>query len=198
MNIVVLFGSTLLLSMAQGAQTLTIEQTLQYCANIEDNTDRLACFEGLAQAVASDPSPNSEAVSELDRTAPPSAGDNAAPVTATAPATPENGVAQTKKPRIIIMRADELEEERKAAAKAAAPKKNRAAYRVTVLKSWRYSATNQQYIAMTNGEIWKQIDSRRGRTIKNGQEITIKPGAISGWLLVFDDKRPAMRVSLVR
>ncbi len=202
MNVALLIGATFLVSMAQSAQTLTVEQTLQYCSEVRDTVDRLACFEGLARAVRGESSPLESASADTAvneaHEAPPATEEKSIPAMVAAPGTPDSEKDDAKKPKFVIMRADDLEEERQAAAEAAKPNKKRQAYRVTVLKSWRYSATNQQYIAMTNGEIWKQTDSRRGRSIKNGLELTIKPARISGWLLVFDDNRPAMNASLVR
>lgn len=193
------------LALLQSSPSLTLEETLQYCAKIEDSTDRLACFEGLA-AAAQKPSQSAASKTEpVEETSPlPStANENSSPVTAASPQETANDEKQAaskapSQPRFVIMTEEEAREQKRAAKAAASPAKPRELYQATVLKSWRYSATNEQYVALKNGEIWKKIDRVKGRSIKDGLKVTLTPGAISGWLMKFDDKRPAIRVKLVK
>lgn len=192
------------IAVAQPSPSLTLEETLQFCAQIEDQQDKLACFEGLAAAIKSE----DEKTAEAD-----SADDNKAsdkPTASRVDPTPGEMEAQkpaemaqeepeeVSTPRFVIMTSEEAEKQQKAADAVKKLSKPREAYRATVLKSWRYSATNEQYVALTNGEIWKKIDRVKGRSIRDGLEITLTPGAVSGWLMKFDDKRPALRVKLVK
>lgn len=230
MSFSLLISSLAIVSMAQSTQPMSLEQTLQICARIQNPVDRLACFEGLAAAAKDTGAADGENAAQpfvLDKAGSP---DQGAGKTAGNPA--EGGdsdaksretVQSVEKPisetgeaaapaddqveragdksesTFVIMRTDQLEEEKKKAANAARLKKIKPEpFSAKVLKAWRYSATDEQYIALENGQIWKKTDRKRGRTIKNGLEVSLEPGRAGGWLMKFNDRRPALRVRLVK
>ena len=208
---------------AQGPSGLTLEETLQLCAKIEDSTDRLSCFEGLAAAASKEgPGPsNTNTFKTSPRSSSPESVENKSdevPANATLPqtggdaavaigkndaddATQQNETSEAapaERQEFIILRADQFEEEKKKAARSASvnpPKRD--AFEAVVLKAWRFSATDEQYIALRNGQIWKKTDRLRGRSIRTDAKVKLEPGVAGGWLMKFEDKRPALRVRLV-
>lgn len=182
--------------LAAEPQSMTLEEALAHCSKIADTTDRLACFEGLADAVA--PGDDREEATPREETPSDANSQAAPPAPVEAPRDEDQSAPEAAEPatrdRFIILRENEFEaEKRKEREKPAA----RQAYDAQVLKSWRYSATNQLYVALANGEIWKQSDTRRGRTLKQGQRVTLEPSFGGSWLMTFSDGRPAMRMQKV-
>ena len=66
------------------------------------------------------------------------------------------------------------------------------------MREWKYGL-GDYYIALTNGEIWKNEAHDKGRPIKDGEKVELRPGAVGSWFMEFKTlKRPAIRVSLVK
>ncbi len=194
----VVFAMNLAFFAQQEADTYTLEDALQICARVKDPTDRLACFEGLARSAAPDATQaQSAADAEPARDAPESApppqvAEETPPQSQTPAPAASSGDAGA---RYVIMRADEYEDEKRAIQKQ--PKPPREPYEATVLRAWEY-ANGDFYIALTNGEIWKNMARATPRRIEDGEIIRLRPGVVGGWFMQFTTKsRPTIKVKKV-
>jgi hypothetical protein len=164
-------------------KTYALEDALQICARVQDATDRLACFEGLARRAAPDAS--DKVAERADERAP------VVPVIAPAP----QGAGEDSKSRYVVMRADDYEKEKSTAGEPVT--RTREMYDAVVLRAWRYG-NGEYHIALTNGEIWKSQASDNPRPVKDGEEVELHPGAVGSWFMQFKTiKRPTIRVKLV-
>jgi len=173
----------LLASAQEKPKTYTLEDALQICARVQNSTDRLACFEGLAKSSAPDAKKGSEATT--------GGASDAPAVASTAQSSDEQ-----RRPRFVIMRAEDYKNEKHKGAVESNP--TRKVYEATVLHAWKYGISDY-YIVLTNGEIWKNEAHDKGRPVKDGEKVELNPGAVGSWFMQFKTlKRPTIRVSLVK
>lgn len=175
-------------------ETHTLQDALQICARIQNPTDRLACFEGLAKSTG------------------PEATANGSPGTdqAAAPRTPSSATGQgaagartASERRVANKAAARTASEQRRAVKArqrqakAEGDGDREGYDAVVMRAWAYQG-GEQYVALTNGEIWKSEGQDFGRPIRDGEAVELHPGFAGSWFLQFKSvKRPGIRVKLV-
>jgi hypothetical protein len=151
------------------AKLQSLKDALQVCARVSDRAARLTCFEDLAKSSASG---NGEAPKGADQTT-----SQPPPITAT-----EQSAATKVKRRQAEEQGDQT----------------RHAYNAVVLRAWR-SGIGDYYIALTNGEVWKNEGRGELRPVKDGEAVELKPGSIGSWFMEFKTlKRPAIRVGLVQ
>lgn len=174
-------------------EDLTIEEALQFCAAFDDDAERLACFEALAETARSGKNAVPLAQSAPDSDAPEAPQDVAEIPTADQESAPK-ALAESKdeksdgadssasKPRFTFVRSSEAEQKRK----------KRKRYELTVYRAWR-NAVGELRIAFTNGEIWAQADRGTRHTPQPGETIVFKPGILGGWTLSMVDGRYGMR-----
>lgn len=191
-------AAVLLFAGAQAdTKTHTLQDALQICARIQNPSDRLACFEGLAKSA--DPAAGGDVARGGEQTV------SKTPNAAHAPEAPKSASEQR------AAKAQTASEQR--AAKAQTASEQRAAvkeqrrkaaednkpttYDAVVMRAWQ-SANGAYYIALTNGEIWKSQARDTGRPVKDQEAVALSPGAVGSWFMQFKtQKRPAIRVSLV-
>jgi hypothetical protein len=174
-----------------GAQTETrtyaLKDALQVCARVQDASDRLACFEQLAQTAASDA--NDHKPNGIDGAPAPE------PVTATGSKRAPKHSDDKSSSRYVVMRAEDYEEKTREAAPP--DKATRTAYEATVLRAREYGNGEYQ-VALTNGEIWKSQARAIPRPVKDGEKVELQPGAIGSWFMRFKTlKRPAIQVTRI-
>jgi hypothetical protein len=172
---VLLAFATLLLAGTQAkANTSRLKDALQTCALILNSTDRLTCFDGLAKSTASDTAQSGPAAGVIE----PATKE---PVTAS-----EQRAARKEKRRAAEQRRIRDPNERV-----------RSTYNGVVLRAWANGSSNY-YVALTNGEVWKSDDHEQVRPVKDGEAVTLSPGAVGSWFMQFKTiKRPTIRVLLV-
>lgn len=151
-------------------ETYTVEEALRICARVKDPADRLACFEELARSAAPDA-----------RSDKPAQGAEA---------------AAAGKSRYVVFRAEEHAKEGRTAGEP--EKRRREPYGAVVLRGWA-RGDGEYFIALANGEVWKSQAQDRPRPVRDGEEVTLKPGGMGGWFMEFKTlRRPTIKVTLAR
>jgi hypothetical protein len=185
----------LLLAGAPGAskEAHTLQDALQICARIQDPTDRLACFEGLARSTAPDAAGAGASAEQARSMGPATATEQRAAKKARA--------ANASEQRAARQAAQKTASQQRAAAKErrrqAETDSQRRPYDAVVMRAWQY-VSGDYYIALTNGEIWKSQGQDGGRPVKDGEAVELHPGFAGSWFIEFRTvKRPALRVQLV-
>lgn len=174
-------------------QEATLEEAMAACLGIPDRSSRLECFESLAKAV--------EKVEELEQSGTGPEQTLAAPELAPQPArkatiapkapvagqesdAPTQTTAEAEKKFLIIPKSDPR-------AKTARP----SPFTAEILKAWlRY---DKIYLALDNGEIWKQTSRNRPRMPKDGQAVEFTKGVLGGWLAEFENSSGKYSFALV-
>ncbi len=200
------------------AQELSIEEALGLCMKMPDPGDRLQCFEALARAAA----PKQSARAESSRPAQKPAAATPASPASTANAAPAGKSAQagqsgttagiqvkTKKKRGGIFPFNRLKKSKQKyvfvkpgetppnRVGRTLKKPKRVAYGAKVLKAW-HNGIGKLYIALDNGEVWKQADPDKPRTPKPGTVVRLKPGFAGSWFMSFSNHNPRIRVKLIK
>jgi hypothetical protein len=173
-----------------------LEDALQICARIQNPTDRLACFEGLAKSSAPDASgTGSTSAGQTAPNPPVTASEQRAARKAKAGTASEQRAAKKAKAQTASeQRAASRERQRQAKAEDLG---ERQAYDAVVRHAWEYS-TGDYYVALTNGEIWKSEAQDKGRPVNDGETVELRPGFAGSWFMNFKTiTRPALRVRLV-
>ncbi|MBL4617214.1 MAG: hypothetical protein JKY46_05920 [Robiginitomaculum sp.] len=196
--------TVLSLPTALHAQEVSVENALVLCMEPALANDRLECFEALARAAAPKESANVEQKRIENRNL---AVANNQPT----PSNEETTTAQEAKPEkraglFSFGRFKKSTQKFVFVKPGEQPKPNRAprhiiperiAYDATILKAWR-NAVNELYVALDNGEVWKHVDPGRPRMPKANMTVKIKPGMGRSWYMSFSDKRPRLRIKLIR
>lgn len=169
---------------AQPDESVSIEEALQICAGIKRERDRLDCFEGLASAAKKEtPQESSQAEAPSESTQ-----QTDAPV---AVADPED--EQSSSPRFVILPAEEARER---LTKKLSPGQKRKKFSGVVRRAW-YNGERRLFILLANGELWKQVGSRKPQTPKVGDSIELRPATFGGWFVETRDGYPSIRMSLI-
>jgi len=158
-----------------------VEQELLACAMKSDKLDRLICFDALAETVKTSQSRTSAA--------------SAAPVVATATA-PAVAVSQsapataTTLPAALPKNAEDdfgnLKSEEKSLEKLY--------MEVASVKKDPYGALK---ISFSNGQVWKQSDSRRYK-LKAGETVYVEKAALGSFVLGTDTRNATIRVKRIK
>jgi hypothetical protein len=162
---------TLLLAVTAPAFAQDLPQSLLDCSAIQQDSNRLACFDGeIARHKSASGSVASTQV-------PPAQVVPPAPVVATTP--PQN--PKTKEDEFGV--SGQLARKRKEAeAKTEAPL---AELRAAVLKV-KNKAYGERVFELDNGQIWEEIEKKNALSIKAGEQVRITPGAIGSYFLTAD------------
>lgn len=162
--------------LALGLTTLpamaSVEQQLAQCATISDKLDRLICYDKLAETAARIP------VADAAPVLVPAAAVAAAPTAPVAPVskpapTVEDSFGQIKKAKEIEPDRIELE--------------------IATVSKDQYGNLK---ISFTNGQVWKQTDSRRYK-LDAGEKVFIEKGAFSSFYLGSDSRNSTIRVKRI-
>lgn len=150
--------------------TASVEHELARCATIADKLDRLICYDKLAETAARTP------VAEVAPIVAPAAvaavpATPAAPISKPAP-TMEDSFGKTKK----------SEEE-----------PDRIDLEIAAVDKDQYGNLK---ISFTNGQVWKQTDSRRYK-LEAGEKVFIEKGALSSFYLGSDNRNSTIRVKRI-
>ena len=206
-NVFVSFGVVCLgavMAPAHAVQDYSLKEALAFCAAFEDDAEKLACFEALANTavpadgkgptttapdspdvdVAPDAAPEAP-VSEKDRDRKgfrvPFFGSSKEKSEAKAP---DAAVAEEKEERFIIQRADEPEVKRR----------EREAYKAEVYRSWR-NGLGELRVAFTNGEIWRQVGPKSiDYDPVPGEVAAFSPTSFGGWRINFEDGKRSLKM----
>lgn len=163
--------------------------TLQDCLAIEDDAERLACFEGVARAApaapVAEPEPNVAPPPGPIETPQVAAGSAPAPVVAPQPAPPTQPVAQARPappPR-----------------PKATPRKERQDfnYVATVVQTDR-DPFGKLLVKFSNGEIWKQTSRGRAVEPKIGSSADVRQSFSGAWFIDFESTRDTVRMATVK
>ncbi len=200
------------------AQELSIEEALGLCMKIAQPQDRLQCFEALARAAA----PKQSARTEEERAAQKPAAATPASSASVANAASTGKTAQagqsgtaagievkTKKKRGGIFPFNRLKKSKQKyvfvkpgetppnRVGRTLKKPKRVAYNAKVLKAW-HNGIGKLYIALDNGEVWKQADPDKPRMPKPDTAVRLKPGFAGSWFMSFSNHNPRIRVKLIK
>lgn len=195
----VLLAAGLLLSDA----TYTVEETIATCALIEDDGDRLACFDQLAVVVAGVDGPGpAVAAAPTDRapmTAPtsaptPPAASPAAPAPTARAAAPQPDAAEAPQ-RFVIMRADDPKLKAMEENKGFLSGFFRRETYDAVVVAWKRNNMGALFMELDNGEIWRESRPRLRHDPAKGEAVRLQPAATGGWYAIFPDvdRRVKMR-----
>lgn len=149
----------------------SVEQQLAQCATISDKLDRLICYDKLAETAARTP------VADAAPVLVPAAAVAAAP---TAPVAPVSKPAPTM-------------EESFGKTKKAEEEPDRIDMEIATVSKDQYGNLK---ISFTNGQVWKQTDSRRYK-LDAGEKVFIEKGAFSSFYLGSDSRNSTIRVKRI-
>ncbi|MCL1142139.1 hypothetical protein [Shewanella gaetbuli] len=165
-----------------------LEQQLSLCAVKTDKLDRLMCFDDLAAKVAHANKNNTAVPVTLPAVVaktPAATKVPPAPASATAPA---NVVTEQVAPVANTAAAFGLTQ------KTAVDEIDKLYFEVAKVNKDPYGAL---VITLTNGQVWKQNETKRFKLSK-GQTIFIEKGAFSSFLLGSDDRNSTTRVKRIK
>ncbi|MGB0893346.1 MAG: hypothetical protein ACPGUD_02980 [Parashewanella sp.] len=149
------------------SQNATIEHRLQSCSVIQDKLERLVCYDKLSSRVL-----KKQAVNEF--------GANSQ-----TPARPN----KTSVPALTV-------EQQKQAFGQVKPAKDAIERIELTVKSVRKNPYGTMSFTFTNGQTWKQIDSRRFK-VKTDDVIFIRKGALGSFLMGKEGRNSTIRVKRV-
>jgi hypothetical protein len=194
-GLVLVFATT---TRAEEIENLSVQEALQLCAAFSDKSERLQCFEALAEATA----PTSTATAEDNEADMVNDGDASPNVPALAetptaepsPATPHAARPLEDDENLTFVRGKTGDEEKRASAgKRDRSDKERKRRTLTVYRSWR-NALGELRIAFTNGEIWRQTSKGTRYDPQPGDKAEIIPSMFGGWRVSLDDGRHSARM----
>ena len=192
------------------AQDYSLKEALAFCAAFEDDAERLACFEALAETAApaggaSAPATPPAAAEGSPETPAPAAPD--APESApdsendgkkkgfrvpffgsgkekTEDKSTETTDSEEKEERFIIQRADEPEVKRREGE----------TYKAEVYRSWR-NGFGELRVAFTNGEIWRQVGPKSiDYDPVPGEIAEFSPTSFGGWRIEFETGKRSLKM----
>lgn len=171
----------------------TLEAAMAQCLKVTDPADRLACYDGLAQAASATPEKRAQATpqsSAPDTQA--GAQQKTADAAENAPA-PSIAPAQAAAPeqRYVILRADDP--------KLKAPKDRDGGFFSNAPYDAKIVATKLNnlgvlFIELDNGQIWRALDAPRHGVPKKGSVAHMKPRLTGGWFVKFEDTDEQLRM----
>ena len=166
-------GSALLLTLVAGpAAAEELQQRIDACAAIDDDAERLACFDALSSA-------NGDGVYVP-------AAPEATSVSAAAPA-PTSAVTQEEEPSPPII----------APAPARGEDKEKEVFNVRLTRCTQTSAAGRQVYYFDNGEVWRQSNSSRNNVRNCDAAVTIQKDVFGYKMHVASENR-SIRISPVR
>ncbi|MEL6790770.1 MAG: hypothetical protein AAFO78_09380 [Pseudomonadota bacterium] len=193
---------------------VTVEEALVACSAINNRASRLECFDSLSAAVKS-----TTTVSQTG-SAPPSATTRRGATVAAKPAPPAPAEGDEKRLKVEPTSEQQTaapQQEATPPAKTAdagdtpaasekkfliIPKNDPTAKRLLrtpftskILKAWL--RRDKIYVALDNGEVWKQTSINRPRMPKEGQDAAFTKGGV-GWFVQFNGRGPKISVTQVK
>lgn len=161
------------------ANNITIEQQLDHCRALTDKTIRLNCYDAIK------PNKTTTTVSSATDTVEPSTQNPELN-------SPQNqDIAATERE---IATTSAAEQEFGNLAEEDPDKLRQIELTVSKVKK---SAYGNLILSFTNGQMWKQIDSRRFK-VKAGEQIFIKTGALNSFMLGKDGQNSTIRVKRIK
>jgi len=179
----------------------------QVCTGIEDDAERLACYD--ARNTASAPAPAEVEVQSAPAAAETAAPETAAPAAAETPASESAVPAATETPAsesAVPATAENPAPEAAAVATVAAeapqefgkkepldaPREYIEATIVEIAES-----ANIHYLRLDNGQVWREVEDSRMR-FKEGRKVTITEGVLSSYDLQMEGYNKIVKVRRVR
>ncbi len=146
-----------------------------------------------AESVASN---TEEAVSPATSDAPTVASEDTpgAVVTAAPDEEAETPDESASTQRFVIVPAERAEELKELEKRTPGQKKK--PYSATVRRAW-FNGEGRMFILLTTNEVYKQIDGKKFRLPKAGDEIALRPGLVSGWFVELKKGYPSVKMSLI-
>ncbi|MBL4595855.1 MAG: hypothetical protein JKX99_04685 [Robiginitomaculum sp.] len=190
-------GLNLAFSSLSTAQEVSVENALTLCMEPAKANDRLACFEALARAAA----PEQSTKIEQDRVKIAKTAQNTTATEPTIVAEQPNrnrffSFGQLKKSSqkfLFVKPGDTPPAQRSFSHKPV----ERVVYSAKILSVWR-SPVKYLYVVLDNGEVWKQSESGQPRMPKVNTVIQMKPGVAGAWFMSFPDRRPRVKMRLLK
>ena len=165
------YAATLLLAVASPSQSQELPQGVLACASIQSDSNRLACFDR-----------------EIGRHKP-ATKDVASTQAAPTPAVPPAPVVVATPPQNAKSREDEFGLSGELARKRKEAEEKKAdtltELRASVLKV-RTKAYGERVFELDNGQVWEESEKKNAMSIKAGEQIRIKQGAIGSFFLLAD------------
>ncbi|MGI2260266.1 hypothetical protein [Shewanella sp. GXUN23E] len=150
----------------------SVESQLTQCAAINDKLDRLICYDNLAATITQD--------------------FPQAAITATSSSVPAVQAASPAAPVAVVAVEEQFGHE------------NKAKQQVQEIEKLYFEVANVDkdaygylLLTFTNGQQWKQTESRRFK-IKAGDTVFIERGALGSFLLGADDRNSSVRVKRIK
>lgn len=137
-------------------------ETSHPCAQVRDDTDRLACYD----AAFGKPARPATATS---------AGDSPRPPAATPPSAPPAAGRPTAAPTAA--------KPERAVAKSDAPVQTTATFTAAVTAFSRLN-NGRFVVTLENGQVWQQIEPDAVAEVAVGDKVTLRPAMLGSWMLV--------------
>ena len=162
-----IFSGSIIL--AQTPVQATQQNALLECAEIIDDTRRLACFDSAAKNISGSANITQKVI--------PTKQEKVA----------DFGKTQLRKSPVKAVRSEQKKVEAKDLKE------------ITLkVKKSAYTATEKFVLFMENGQVWKQKDGRKIRLPKGQFEVVIKKGAIGGFNMIVPTKRTIIKVTRLK
>ena len=160
---------------ASNVQSADYIDELKACVKVADRDARFDCYENLGKRVLEDESAGKELSAEM----------KAEPEAAAVPAATGTATVEVALPDDVGGQSFED------------PSQSTEKQYSGLLTSCKQDANDNWYFYFDNGQVWKQVDSRRLRNRKCNSTVTIAKGAL-GYKMQIDADKNIIRVSRVR